>query len=55
MVVYLTHQQHGVHVAYSQQNVDECLKNGWQLKAEQVETKNIQPQRGRPKVKHGNH
>ena len=29
-VFYLTHPRHGVHVAYSRQEVEACKANGWQ-------------------------
>lgn len=34
MLVYLNHPKHGIHIAYSQAEVDECLANGWHLKPE---------------------
>lgn len=38
MLVYLEHPQHGVHIAYSQSEVDECYKNGWKIKKEPAKT-----------------
>lgn len=34
MLVYLTHPQHGTHIAYDQSEVDRCKANGWVLRDE---------------------
>lgn len=34
MPTYLTHSEHGTHIAYLQAEVDACLKNGWKVREE---------------------
>jgi hypothetical protein len=34
MITYLTHPQHGVHVAYTDFEVADCIKNGWSVRGE---------------------
>lgn len=34
MPTYLTHSEHGTHIAYLQTEVDACLKNGWKVREE---------------------
>jgi hypothetical protein len=41
MVVYMTHPQHGTHIAYSQQEVEACQKNGWSIRPEKEERKTL--------------
>ena len=32
MLVYMIHPNHGTHIAYTPQEVEDCLKNGWTFK-----------------------
>lgn len=32
MLVYMTHPNHGTHIAYSQSEVDTCKANGWKVR-----------------------
>lgn len=34
MIVYLTHPKHGVHVAYSDDEVARCKANGWSVRVD---------------------
>jgi hypothetical protein len=34
MLIYMTHPNHGTHIAYSQGEIDDCLKNGWKVREE---------------------
>lgn len=34
MAVYMTHPDHGTHIAYSEVEVETCKKNGWSLRDE---------------------
>lgn len=34
MITYLTHPLHGTHVAYSQDEVERCQRNGWKVREE---------------------
>lgn len=34
MIVYLYHKDHGVHIAYTEQEVERCKLNGWVEKPE---------------------
>lgn len=38
MLVYLTHPKHGVHIAYSKEEVEACLRNGWTIRPEKQPT-----------------
>lgn len=31
MLVYMSHPNHGTHIAYSQAEVDTCKANGWKV------------------------
>jgi Zn ribbon nucleic-acid-binding protein len=44
MLVYLEHPDHGVHIAYSKVELEECLQNGWKVREEKKEVKE-EPQR----------
>jgi hypothetical protein len=35
--VYLTHPDHGTHIAYTQDEIDRCLAEGWKLKVSACE------------------
>lgn len=41
MIVYLYHKDHGVHVAYSDDEVTRCKLNGWVEKKPEVEKKTL--------------
>lgn len=51
MLVYMSHPNHGTHIAYSQTEVDTCKANGWKV-IETPRTPNQQEasrKRGRPR------
>lgn len=54
-MVYLTHPNHGTHIAYTNLEVEECIKAGWTIKEEPLNDTSkkepVKPQRGRPKAK----
>lgn len=31
MLTYLSHPKHGIHIAYSQTEIDACVGNGWSV------------------------
>ncbi len=33
-MIYLTHPGHGTHIAYTSQEVADCLANGWKIREE---------------------
>lgn len=37
MQIYLTHPDHGTHIAYSDQEVERCKANGWVLRKDSSE------------------
>jgi hypothetical protein len=37
-VIYLYHKDHGVHIAYTEQEVERCKLNGWVEKQEEKKT-----------------
>lgn len=41
MPTYLTHAEHGTHIAYNAIELEACLKNGWQLKKETEKPKEV--------------
>lgn len=56
MPYYLTHPEHGVHICYTLEDVEEHKQIGWTEKPAISEPNTIQQERkkpGRPKVKHG--
>ena len=46
-MIFLVHPKHGTHIAYSQLEVDECLKNGWVVREDKK--KEPEKKRGRPR------
>lgn len=34
MIVYMTHPQHGTHIAYSDDEVSRCKANGWSVRVD---------------------
>lgn len=63
MAIYLTHKIHGTHIAITQDEVDICLSNGWELQEDKrvpIQHEDLDkilkvitntPKRGRPKAK----
>lgn len=55
MLIYMTHPKHGIHIAYSDQEVEYNKKNGWKVFGEthpnEVQTNEVQKpkKRGRPR------
>lgn len=52
MPVYLVHEKHGTHIAYSPDEVQRCIANGWKLRDEKPPketTLHLPKKRGRPK------
>lgn len=44
MPIYLTHPLHGVHVAYTEDEVRECQKNGWKVREDEpIRVKKMEP------------
>ena len=37
-MIYLYHKDHGVHIAYTEQEVERCKLNGWVEKLEEKKT-----------------
>ena len=58
MITYMTHPDHGTHIAYSDAEVDRCKNNGWSVRGDKKEPENVKPERPvlslRKKVTHGN-
>lgn len=46
-MVYLTHPNHGTHIAYTQQEVESCLKAGWTIRQDKPESKPAEKPKGK--------
>lgn len=56
MVTYMTHPEHGTHIAYSDVEIETCKNNGWSVRDEPKEAPKESPKRetlGLKKVTHG--
>lgn len=50
MPYYLDHPEHGAHVCYTPEDVEEHKKIGWVLREEKQQIQTVQPKkRGRPR------
>lgn len=43
MIIVLTHERHGTHIAYSLAEAEECEKNGWMRQEKHPVLGNIEP------------
>ena len=43
MAIYLVHPGHGTHIAYTSQEVADCLANGWKLRDEPKSIPTLDP------------
>lgn len=58
MITYMTHPDHGTHIAYSKAEVERCESNGWSVRCDKKEPEHVKPERPvlslRKKVTHDN-
>ncbi len=46
-MIYLYHKDHGVHIAYTEQEVERCKLNGWVEKPEERKTLTLPKMKGK--------